>query len=621
MDNNENEIGSLVRELESDFTSGQTQTSKYVTESLFDDINKIEAYLNSKHTSGERDNLQREKPFFNIVIAKKNITARATDLDRKNIRAKAGKLKDQLASYLFTIHLQKWMKDSQFGMFLNTWGDYLAAYNSAVCKFVEQDGEMKAQVIPWNRLIVDVIDFDSNPIIEVLELTPAQLRKRKGYDQEIVEALINAVSARESLDKMKKDTKSNYIKLYEIHGELPLSYLTGKDSDEDDYVQQMQVISFVAGKQTGEFDDFTLISGREKKNPYLLTWLIPSVDGSISLMGSVKSLFEAQWMQNHTIKAIKDQLDLASKMIFQTGDPNFVGQNVLSNIADGNISVYDATKSPSGLHQIQNNSHDIVSLQNFGNQWQVLAQEITGTPDILEGSNMPSGTAFRQAAIIQQEAHSNFERMTENKGLHLETMFREYITPFILKKMDTTEEISATLDAYGIDRIDQRFISNEAAKRFNDKAVQAVLDMPTDGMPQMPNLQQEQAQVKSELNQMGSDRFIKPSEITTKTWKDVIGEFEGDVIYEITGENRDKQAVMATLSNVFATLGENPMILQDPNVRLLFDKILQETDAISPMELAEVKSQPQPMPIQPVAPNGVPVGAGMNNNQVQNNAL
>jgi hypothetical protein len=588
-----NQIGELVRKAEQDFILGETQVSKYVTESIYEDINKIDAYLNSKHTSGETDDLGREKPFFNIVIAKKNITARATDLDRKNILAKSKKGKDILASYLYTIHTQKWMNENQFGMFLNIWGDYLAAYNSVVCKFVEQDGKLKAQVLPWNRLIVDVIDFDSNPVIEILELTPAQLRQRKGYDQDMVDKLILTLTAREDLEGQKKDIKSNYIKLYEVHGELPLSYITGKEKDKDTYTQQMHVISFVASKEKGGFDDFTLVSGREKKNPYMLTWLVPSVDGSISLMGSVKSLFEAQWMKNHSVKQIKDFLDLASKLVYQTADGNFSGQNALSAIETGDILIHKVNEP---ITQVQNNTNDITALTQFGQQWEALAQEITGTPDILGGENMPSGTAFRQAAIIQQEAHSNFERMTENKGLHLENMFREYITPFILKQMDTSEEITATLDAYGIDKIDQIYVSNESIKRFNSKAVQAVLNE-----TELPDLGQEVQGVKQELNAMGEQRFIKPSDISTNTWKDVLKDFEAEIVYEITGENRDKQAVMATLSTVFQTVATNPMILQDPNARLVFNKILEETSAVSPLELAQVKSQPQPMiPANPV---------------------
>ena len=223
------------------------------------------------------------------------------------------------------------------------------------------------------------------------------------------------------------------------------------------------------------------------------------------------------------------------------------------------------------LTQLQNNSHDITALQSFGQQWLVLSQELANTPDILSGQNMPSGTAFRQAAIIQQEAHSNFGIMIENKGLFLETMFREYITPYILKKMDTTEEVSTTLDAYGIDKIEKMYIPNEATKRFNRKAVEAVINR-----KELPDMAQEMQGVKQEMSDLGGDRFIKPSDISTKTWKDIIGEFEGDVVYEITGENKEKQAIMDTLTTVFQTIVGMQGRPMTPRAAFVFNKILEE---------------------------------------------
>jgi hypothetical protein len=35
---------------------------------LCENINKIDAYINSRHVSGKTDSMGREKPFFNIVI-------------------------------------------------------------------------------------------------------------------------------------------------------------------------------------------------------------------------------------------------------------------------------------------------------------------------------------------------------------------------------------------------------------------------------------------------------------------------------------------------------------------------------------------------------------------------
>ena len=67
---NEDSIATIVRKLEQDYISGNgTLMSRYVRTDLWDDINTIYAYLNSKHISGRKDSLGRDKPFFNIVLS------------------------------------------------------------------------------------------------------------------------------------------------------------------------------------------------------------------------------------------------------------------------------------------------------------------------------------------------------------------------------------------------------------------------------------------------------------------------------------------------------------------------------------------------------------------------
>jgi len=595
----ENEVGSLVREMEQNWTLGEVQVSKYVSQNFYEDVQKVDAYLNSKFTTGAKDSLKRAKPFLNIVIAARNIWFRATDLDRKNIKAKAGKSKDSLASFIYTVHLQKWMRDTDFGRFLNDWGIYLASFNSAVVKFVENSDGLHPQVIDWNKIICDVIDFEGNPKIEVLEFTPAQLRKQKGYDKDMVEQLIqDQPTTRKLQSGQTRDQKDNYIKLYEVHGELPLSHLTEKEDDETTYVQQMHVISYVIDEKTKKYNDYTLVSGREKKDPFMLTWLLPAVDGSISLMGSVKILFETQWMVNNSIKAIKDSLDVSSKIFFQTADPQFSKQNLLNNIEFGDIKVWDKNIPDGRITQVNNQGHDTGSLQNFSEMWRQMGQEMVSTPDAMLAKTPPSGTAYRQTAIVTQEAHSNFEPMIQNKGLHLEKMFTEFITPHLLKKMDTTEEISATLEAYGIDKIDQAYISTKAVKEFNRKAVEAVLND-----TELPDLAQEEQIAQQDLNSMGGQRFLKPSDIKNKTWKEVIGDFEGDVIYEITDENVDKQETLDSLNTMLQVLA-NPnyqAFFQTEQGKFLLNKTIEEVGRFSPLEM------PQNTPVAPV---GGAVGAG-----------
>jgi len=605
-------IPDLVRKLEEEDKIGNTLISKYVRHSMRENLDKIDAYANSKHISGSTDALGRDKPFFNIVTSAINIWYRATDIDRKNIKMKATKQAHVMLSFVMTILFGEYMKKTSFGMWLNRWGKSLAKNGSCISKFIEVDGELISKVMPWGVMIVDPVDFDNNVKIEKLWLTPAQLRAKKGYNQKIVEDLIDQKQARETIEGQQVDNKSDYIELYEVHGELPESLLLddpmeATEKQEKNYTQQMHVISYLAKNEGKGSDDYTLFKGKEGKDPYVITHLIEEEGRTLSI-GSVENLFQAQWMTNHSQKNIKDQLDLASKLVFQTSDGNFEGQNVLSNIENGQIMTH-AVNMP--ITQVANNSHDISALQAFGQQWKSLGMEINGINEAMTQAPK-SGTAWRQTQAALQEAHSLFELMTENKGLSLEYIIRTYFIPYLKKQMDTSDEIAAILDEHGIKKIDSIFIPSEASRRINKRIEDKILSTTPEDLMRgdifTPEMQEEQVAGEAEaiqktLDSFGSQRFIKPSQVPDKTWKESLKDFEWEIEVNITGENKDEQATMETLSTVFqtvASLGGQPM---PEEMKVVFNKILNLTGAISPMEIAETKPavpQPLPEPAQPL---------------------
>lgn len=591
-------IGEIVRRAETVYTNGTSAISKYVEYSLYETIEKIDAYLNSKHTSGSVDSLGREKPFFNIVTAAVNIWYRATDIDRKDMKLKAAKLKDVLSTFIGTALLQQWMKKENFGEFLNDWGRSLARYGSSILKFVEKDGTLVAMVVPWNRMITDSVNFDDAVRIEILELTEAQLRQRKGYDKEKVDDLCFALKARQNQNRQRKDNLNDFIRLYEIHGVLPLANLKmakGEqytDDDADNYVQQMHVISFVAMKK-GEYQDFTLACGQEKKDPYMITHLIKE-DGRATGIGAVEHLFQAQWMVNHTAKAIKDQLDIASKLIFQTADKNFVSQNALLAIEQGDIMTHEPNMP---LTTIPNNSHDITSLQNFQQSWKALAQDITSTPDAISGTTMPSGTAYRQVAILNQESHSLFEMMIENKALYLEDMLRQFILPYLKRtQLSHAKEIVALLDDHGIQQIESMYVDNEVTKRMNAHK----FDQALQGQPPVLSPDDMKGQVQQELKGLGNSRYLVPSDVTDTQWKDILGDMEWEVEVDISNENSNKEATLTTLTTLLQTIATNPGVLNDPTAKVLFNKILLASGEVSPLELSTIPATPPAPQVQPV---------------------
>ena len=610
-------IHSIIRKAEDNYIHGTTRIGDHVEWSMHDTIERITAYLNSKHISGDKDSLGRDKPFFNITVAARNIWWRATDIDRKDIRFIPKTSSSVVLAFVANVMLQNWMDKNRFGQFLNQWGLTLASYGSAISKWVERDNQLVPSVVPWNRTICDPVDFEALPRIEKLYKTPGQLRNMAteghpsyaGYDMDMVESLIAAVSAtRKTLGDQQVDNQSEFIELWEVHGLLPAALLEDDWQNADDklweqFRQQMHVVSYTKSADASKgYDDYTLFKGKEKNDIYQKDDLI-SEDGRTLAIGSVEASFEAQWMQNHSQKNIKDTLDLASKLIFQTADSFYVGRNVLSAIESGDILVH---KTDSPLTQINNSKADITAFQNFASQWRVLQQEITSTPDALRGTTLPSGTPYSLGAYLGGQANSLFEIMTENKGLAIEDMLRKYIIPHLKKQLKNKDEIVGILDDAGVQEIDALYVPAEAVRRFNKRTMSTLLQ---GGMPSPFNQQAEEQSVRQGLGQLGNKRFFVPDELSQKQWDEVFADFEWDnVRLEVTNESADKQAILQTLASVFQSIVpialNNPAALDNPILKTVLGGILRETSVISPLQLSTMATQPQPQTPLPTGGGG-----------------
>jgi hypothetical protein len=164
--------------------------------------------------------------------------------------------------------------------------------------------------------------------------------------------------------------------------------------------------------------------------------------------------------------------------------------------------------------------------------------------------------------------------------------------------MDTTEEISAILEDHQITYLDSLYVPNEANRRTNQKIKNKVLS----GQAVMPGEQeiltaQHAQEIQGELDQDGNQRFIKPSDIPTKTWKKVLDGLEWEIEI-INSDSIDTQEALTTLSTTLkwiASLQGRPMT---PEEKIVFNKILTEAGSVSPLELSQIPNQkklPQPI--------------------------
>jgi len=578
-------ICEIIREAERNYTTGVVNRGKYVKWSMYDTLEKIIAYHNSTHTTGSKDSLGRDKPFFNIGIAAVNIWYRATDIDRKDIGVMATKDTSALKALLATIFLKDWMRRTKFGQFLNKWGRALAIFGSAVVKFVEKEGELICTVVPWRNFICDPSDFDSGPRIEKFYRTPAQLRKNKSYDKKTIDALITSLTTRKNQDDTEKDALSKFIELYEVEGDLPKALLIDEDKREEkdweEYIWQTHTVSFNKTENTEKpFDDFTLYKSTKATDSYMLTHLIEEDDRTLG-MGAIETLFEPQWMMNHTVKNMKDTLDLSSMLLLQTADGSFISRNVLNNMQTGEIMIH-AKNSP--LTKVDNSKSDITALQNFAHQWQILGQEVSATPESTRGITPPSGTPYSSVALLTNQSLSLFEIMVENKSLHLEDMLRERIIPHIKKKMGNRDKIMAVLEDYQLKQVDAKYLPAKAIENYNERYKKEVL---SGKIAQPFNKEAEEAGIRGELDLMRNKRPFMPD----KTWKEELKDLEWEFEINISGEPMDKSVMLQTLTTLFQTIVS---VTKDPsNAEAILNKILNITGIISPVELKSGGVVPQ----------------------------
>jgi hypothetical protein len=184
-------------------------------------------------------------------------------------------------------------------------------------------------------------------------------------------------------------------------------------------------------------------------------------------------------------------------------------------------------------------------------------------------------------------------------------MIRRYVLPFFKKQLNNDEQISAILEEENIKQIDSMYIPNEVTRRLNQKKKETILSGEIfDPGFEAADMAEANAEISKTLT--GNQRFIKPSDVPNKTWKEVFDDMEFDIDIDITGEAKDVQGAMATLTTIFQVVASNPAVLQDPTVKMMFSKILNLSGVVSPLELSQGSQPPPQQPQQQIQQPQIP---------------
>ena len=555
---------------------GTVQITAGLTFNAYQTIKKILFYTESKYESGQKDRRGKLKPFFNIVNFRVNVATRATDLDTKDIQIVADEPQFMPMSFLLQKEVYNWMKDVNFAKTLNEMGQTRAKFGGVLVKrcLEQEEGEeeeLELEVVDWRNVIVD----PSNPddmVIEKHYLNENELAEKDGVWEGV----------RDAIDVVRKSPEKK-LEVFEVTAELPEAYAP-EGGDEYTYRVQKFVMYNKArsGKSTILYHEFL------DEFPYkYLAW--ENINGRLG-RGIVEDGFEAQQWTNDAVIKEKEAMELGSKVIFKSTDPT-IQNNILSEVENGQIIKIAQGSDLAIANTITNN---LPEFRQLIQSWDSQLEKTTSTFNAVTGETMPSGTAYRTTAILNQEATSMFDYRREEMGIFLVEIFTDWIIPYLLKKFNKAHILAAEFTPEELKAIDDSFSNYEA----NQKMKESILSGKPVYAEDYAKLVQE---TKDLLNKSKDKRFLDIPKGQYKNWKP-------KVTILTTGEQKNKAVILESLNNVLMTAAKAPQVLTDPTLSKVFAKILEVSGSgISPISLGmgqtmTQSTDPAPAPTMPELP-------------------
>ena len=379
----------------------------------------------------------------------------------------------------------------------------------------------------------------------------------------------------------KKDVKNSivaktpgrYIKVYEVHGNLPKKFADPMDQSEE-YETRIYIVCFYQKQNSEDLQGIILYTAPEPESPFKLVKRTGQSDiyGRALGFGGGEELFEAQVWTNYAVIRQQGLLDATSKVILQTDDPTITQKQKVRDME--NLSVIDFAPGTKGLSQVDTVPRSMVLFENAVTEWENHAKDMGAAQDPIQGKSTGTGDPF---ATIKNQVAQSQGLHDYRRGIfarHLEEIYKDWIIPHIQKKLTEGTTFLSELSLDELQFVSSALIVNQTNDFVKDRILKGVI--PT---PQQIQAFQEQAQ--QTFQKKGNKHFI---EILKGEFKDV----KLGVKVNIAGKSKDLAGMVDKLTNVFRTIIASPYILQSPPIASLFNRII-EAAGLDPIDLSNFK--------------------------------
>lgn len=557
---------------------------------------KLTTLYKNSQTSGANDGFT---PVKNIIRPLLMLQYFSEGFDVKDILLYIDDSKKYFKSLLVRKRHETWALENGIDTVIDEVVESYVDFGLALLKDVDN---VAPEVVPLQSLaFCDQTDILSGPIGIKHFYSPDQLKameakgwgsKKNGADMTIDDLLVLAQDTRVVNQSQGQSSKTpgKYAEVYEVHGQFPKSFLTGRYEDSETYTGQMHIVAFYSGEGTGNY--VTLFKGKETVFPFKAIKRDP-VFGRAWGFGGAEELFEAQVWTTYDLKRLQDMLDSASKTILGAIGQNSTTIATRSKMRDlDNNEILDL--GDGDLKQIDTFPRNARLFEQSINDWQAHAQMVSGTPNPLLGQEPTAGTPFKLQELVTQTGKGPHDYRKGKLATFWEEVEREWILPHLKRDITQDHEFLAELDMKDLQYVADSLVTCET----NNRVKQVILD---GGIPAPEEIELFKTLVHDTFKKQGNKHFLK---IFKGEMKDV----PLSIRINVAGKQKNLAANVDKITNIFRFIFSNSQgfaqTMQIPGMGDAFNDIL-EFSGMSPADfsgvdkIAEQMQQPQPSPIQP----------------------
>lgn len=594
-----------IRDERQDFLQNEIEVVPGYNFSQYNTLKKAHLYYTGNYEKGnyeEIGGILRKKVFHQMSTWRCEVATKMIDMDIKDFVLVSNDNETDWNVYILEKELKVWLKKNEMGQILNEISRLLPIYGSVVL----QKTKKGAEVVDLRYFYVDQACKtleDASYINKRMLLNHRDLRKMGKYGWDNVDEAIDKFSGKfkqgYDLGGINQSTNSSLywegsnvtktqasavplVEVWERYGDVPLSWFTNKDSDENEYVLAKYCVAGVDQVSISEKgvimaeEGLVLYKEQIDEIPFKEVHY-NKIEGRWLGLGIVESLFENQRRINEVKNQEARANELASIQLFQTLDDT-IASNITTDLTNGDILRVKSLITP-----IQTESRNMTALNQTAIDIEEHSNSLTFSRDVVSGENAPSSATLGAVQIQTQQTTAVFDYKKENIGMFLGEFIKDLVFPQIEKELNREHVFRLTGSFEEL----QKLRNNYATRYSNSRIIEAVLQ----GADVTPELQAgfKELAIK-ELQAMGD-----------KIWTEVQKDFFRDLDYEVdivsTGENKNIYAQINNGNAILQALAADPTILQDPAKKQVLFKVMSAM-GWHVSELEQLDAQP-PMPIQP----------------------